>query len=165
MNVTGLSHCIRLSMAAGLALVAASCSTKTTGGGATIYKVNPYHLADLNPSKPVADPSIPFERSHRLHGAISRVEQTERLGNYMTIFWKISDRSQPVTVRLEYRQKNTGLAVKTVEQTIDHPKRKNVTEFTFTGDNYVANGPITSWRASIVRGGQALVTYDSYLWE
>lgn len=165
MNATGLTHCFRLLLAAGLTLLAASCSTKTTGGGATIYKVNTYHLANLNPSKPVSDPSIPFERSYRLHGAINRVEQVERLGNYLTVFWKISDRTQPVTVRLEYRQKKTGLAVKTIEQVIEQPRRKNVTEFAFTGDNYTVNGPITSWRASIVRDGQVLVTYDSYLWQ
>lgn len=164
MNVTGISQCIRLSLAAGLALVAVSCSTKTTGGGATIYKVNPFHLADVNASKPVADPSIPFERNYRLHGAISPVERQARQGNYYNIFWKIRDRSQPVTVRFEYRQKNTGMTTKVVEQEVQ-PRRKNSTEFSFIGEDYVINGPVTSWRASIVRGSEVLVEYKSYLWE
>jgi hypothetical protein len=163
MNVTGISQCIRLSLAAGFALVAVSCSTKVAGDGATVYKVNSFHL-NLNNSKPAADPSIPFETEYRLHGAISNVERAARQGNYYTVFWKIRDRSQPVTVRFEYRQKNTGMTTKTVEQQVQ-PRRKNTTEFAFTGDDYAVNGPITSWRASIVRGGEVLVSYKSYLWE
>lgn len=165
MNVTGISQCIRLSLAAGLALFAVSCSTKSVGDGAVIYKVNPYRLPDVNTYKVTADPSIPFEREYRLHGAISNVERQARQGDYFTIFWKLADRSQPVSVRFEYRQRNSGLTVKTIEQAIDEPRRKNVTEFAFIGDDYVLNGPVTSWRASIVRGGQVLVSYDSYLWK
>jgi len=165
MNVTGLSHCVRLLLAAGTALVVASCSTKTTGNGATIYKVNTYHMADINRVKVSAEPSIGFEREYRLHGAISNVERQARQGNYFTVFWKVAERSEPITVRLEYRQKNSGLTVKTVEQLIEDPGRRNTTEFAFIGDDYVLNGRVTSWRASIVRGKDVLVTYNSNLWE
>lgn len=163
MNVTRFSHCVRLSLAAGIMTLAASCSSKVSGTGATINKVNTYHLQTVG-GKPVADPSVSFERSYRLHGAISPVEQQARLGNYLTVFWKVSDRSEPVTVRLEYRQTNSGLAVKTVEQQVS-PGRTNTTEFAFVGDDYVLNGPITSWRASLLRGKDVLVSYDSYLWQ
>jgi hypothetical protein len=43
--------------------------------------------------------------------------------------------------------------------------RNNTTKFAFIGNEYQTNGPVTSWRASIVRGKDTLVDYKSYLWE
>src|SRR6186997_2678910 len=103
----------RVLFSAGLGLLLMSCSTKQVGSGATITKVNPYHLTDVATPIVAADPSIRFERDALLHGAISNAERTERQGDYFTIFWKAEDRSQPLKVRLEYRQKVTGLTVKT----------------------------------------------------
>jgi hypothetical protein len=161
-------HLIRSTRAlfsAGLGLLLMSCSTKQVGAGATITKVNPYHLADITRPIEAEDPSIRFERDAVLHGAISNAERLERQGDYFTIFWKATDRSQPLKVRLEYRQKLTGLTVKTVEQEVTDVRRTNTTKFSFVGNEYVSHGPVTSWRASIVRGKDTLVDYKSYLWE
>jgi hypothetical protein len=155
----------RVLLAAGLGLLLASCSTKQVGAGATITKVNPYHMPDALAPIDAADPALTFERNALLHGAISISERREREGNYFTVFWKAKDRSQPVTVRLEYRQKKTGLTVKKVEQEVTDVHRNNTTKFAFIGNEYLTNGPVTSWRASIVRGKDTLVDYKSYLWE
>jgi hypothetical protein len=155
----------RVLFSAGLGLLLMSCSTKQVGSGATITKVNPYHLADVSAPLQAADPSLLFEREAHLHGAISNAERTERQGDYFTIFWKAEDLSQPLKVRLEYRQKLTGLTVKSVEQEVTDVRRSNTTKFSFIGNEYVTHGPVTSWRASIVRGKNTLVDYKSYLWE
>jgi hypothetical protein len=152
-------------LAAGLGLLLASCSTKQVGNGATITKVNPYHMDDAFKVIDAADPALKFEHDALLHGAISVEERRARQGNYFTVFWKAKDRSQPLTVRLEYRQKKTGLTVKKVEQEVTDIHRHNTTKFSFIGSEYVTNGPVTSWRASIVRGKDTLVDYKSYLWE
>jgi hypothetical protein len=152
-------------LAAGLGLLLASCSTKQVGNGATIVKVNPYHMPDAFAIIEASDPSLRFERDALLHGAISVEERRALQGDYFTIFWKAEDRSQPLKVRLEYRQKNTGLAVKAIEQEVVEVDRNNTTKFSFIGNEYVTNGPVTSWRASIIRGKDSLVDYKSYLWE
>ncbi|HSJ02565.1 MAG: hypothetical protein ACAI34_04185 [Verrucomicrobium sp.] len=151
--------------AAGLGLLLASCSTASVGNGATITKVNPYHLTDVNARVVAADPSIQFEKDSILHGAISMTERVARQGDYFTIFWKVEDRSQPVVVRLEYRQKNSGLTIKKLEQEVTEVGRNNVTKFSLIGDDYISNAHVTSWRASILRGNQVLTSYNSYLWE
>jgi hypothetical protein len=161
-------HLIRSSrvlFAAGVGLLLGACSTKQVGNGATITKVNPYHLPDAFVQIKASDPSLLFERDAILHGAISTTERRERQGDYFTIFWEAEDRTQPVTVRLEYRQKNTGLKVKTIEQEVVDVDRNNTTKFSFIGNEYVTNGPVTSWRASLVRGKDTMVDYKSYLWE
>jgi hypothetical protein len=165
MSLPSLISHSRIILAAGLGLLLASCSTKSVGNGATITKVNPYHLKDVNARVVAADPSINFEKDSILHGAISQEERIARQGDYFTIFWSVEDRSQPVVVRLEYRQKASGLTIKKVEQDVAEIGRNNVTKFAFIGDDYVSNGPVTAWRASIVRGSQVLTSYNSYLWE
>ncbi|RBP39615.1 hypothetical protein DES53_10942 [Roseimicrobium gellanilyticum] len=155
----------RLILTAGMVSLLAACSTTPkTETGAKITKVNPYWLADISEPIRAQDPSILHERNALLHGAISNDERTARQGNYFTIFWELADR-QPVTVRLEYRQANSGLKVKTIEQEVTELKKHNVTKFSFIGEDYVTNGRVTSWRASLVRGKQTLADYKSYLWE
>lgn len=155
----------RVFLAAGLGLLMASCTTAQKGNGAAITKVNPYHLPDYAVIIPPSDPSLTFERDAILHGAISGTERAARQGDYYTIFWKVEDRTQPVKVRLEYRQQNTGYKVKMVEQEVTDIRRHNTTKFSFIGDDYVTNGPVTAWRASLVRGKDELVAYKSYIWE
>lgn len=155
----------RVFLAAGLGLLMVSCSTAQKGAGATITKVNPYRFPDYAVRIPPADPSITFERDAVLHGAISAKEREARQGDYFTIFWKAEDRTQPVKVRLDYTQQKTGSQLKMVEQEVTDIHRSNTTKFNFIGDEYVANGPVTSWRASIVRGKDTLVDYKSYLWK
>jgi hypothetical protein len=155
----------RLLLTAGLVSLLAACSTtpKTTSG-AKITKVNPYWLADISQPIQAQDPSILHERNALLHGAITTKEREARQGNYFTIFWEVEDK-QPTTVRLEYRQANTGLTVKKVEQEVTDLRKHNVTKFSFIGDDYVTNGRVTSWRASLVRGKETIADYKSYLWE
>ncbi len=147
-----------------VSLLAACSSTPKDTSAGKITKVNPYHLKDINAPIVAADPSIAFRRDEILHGAISQQERLALQGNYFTIFWELEDR-QPATVRLEYRQMNTGLAVKTIEEEVTEGHRKGVTKFAFNGDDYKTNGPVKSWRATLVRGKETIAEYKSYMWE
>src|SRR2546423_10435979 len=51
----------------------------------------------------VQDASIRFERQYRLFGAVTKLDQRERFGNYFDFFWK-ARRAANLTMRLEYRQ-------------------------------------------------------------
>lgn len=141
----------------------ASCSSIPKGTGGAVTKVKIYNL---NPAARLRadDPSIRFERQYYLHGAITQAEQLERAGQYYTVFWKVDDRSQPVTLKFEYRQRDTGLAIKVKEVEITDVNRSNITKFQVTGEEARTSGPVTSWRASIVRGKEQLATAESYLW-
>ncbi len=144
----------------------ASCSfgppVADTGG--KIWKVKYYHLANMAPI-PAADPSIPFERDYHLYGAITGAQRLFRQGNYYAIMWKVTDRTQPVKVRFEYRQQGTGLAVKSKEQEVSKFDHTNVTRFQVIGNDYANFGPVTAWRVTVVRGKQVLAESKSYLWD
>jgi hypothetical protein len=154
---------LRLLALSVMATTLISCSSAVVGNGGRISKVNYYHLV---PSKPiiVVDPAINFERQHYLYGAVTKAEVMNRGGHYYTIDWKVDDRSLPVTVRFEYRQANNGLATKVLEENINEVGRWNTTKFQVTGDEYNTNGRVTSWRVTLMRGKEELVSKASYLW-
>lgn len=158
----------RAAVCAGLGLMMASCSstkTKAASTGGKIDKVKYYHLADINKPIVAAEPSISFEKEYILHGAVTKKEREARQGHYYAVFWKVTDRSQPVKVRLEYRQQKMGAKVMMIEEEVASPRGSNVTKFAINGEPYVINGPVTSFRVSLVRGKEVLSEEKSYLWE
>ena len=154
---------LRLTVLALTSTVLVSCSSTKVGEGARISKVKYYHLV---PEKPVivADPAINFERQHHLYGAVTKAEVMNRGGHYYAIMWKAEDRSQPVTVRFEYRQAGSGLTTKVLEAEVSDIRRSNTTKFQVTGDEYNTNGRVTAWRTSVMRGKEELVSKASFLW-
>ena len=137
-----------------------ACSTP----GDSISKVK---ILRLDPAQRViaGDPAIDFERRYRLHGAITAQEVMERKGNYYTVEWSISDRSQPVLLKMEYRQALDPVKVQVIEQTIDRPGRSNTAEFQITGPAFAKGGKVIAWRILLLRGKQVLATRQSFLWE
>src|SRR2546430_14750229 len=59
--------------------------------------------APSSKSTTVQDASIRFERPYRLFGAVTRLDQRERMGNYFDFFWK-ARRTADLAVRFEYPQ-------------------------------------------------------------
>lgn len=146
-----------------LALSQVSCSSVSKGPGGQISKVKYYYLLPLKPVQ-TNDVAIKFEREHYLHGAVTKKEIMDRGGHYYTIFWKAADRTQPVTVRFEYRQANSGLTSKVREEQVSEVGKSNVSKFEVTGDEFNTNGRVTAWKVSLVRGKEVLASQESYLW-
>lgn len=164
MTFTERSLPYRLLCAAIAAVSLVSCSSATKGPGGTISKVKPYFLDPLVILR-TPDPAILFEREHYLRGAYTAAEQQKRSGSYYTIMWKVTDRSQPVKVRFEYRQANTSLKVMTLEQEVADVRRSNMTKFQVIGDEYTTGGRVSAWRVTLLRGTEELATQQSYLWK
>jgi hypothetical protein len=153
----------RLALVVLLLSSAVSCSSVSKGPGGQITKVKPYHLQPTEQLNTI-DPSILFERAHYLHGTVTLAQQLERAGHYYNIWWKVNDRSSPVTVRLEYRQKLSGLSVKTQDVQITDVRGSNQTQFSIIGADYQSNGPVTAWRITLRRGKEVLASQQSFLW-
>jgi len=147
-----------------LALSGASCSTADKTGSTYFTNVKYYNL-DLQKPLVTADRMVQFEQKHYLHGAISNEERRNREGHYYTFAWNTTDTTSPAVVRFEYRQKETGPAVQTVEVPVDPVRKSNRTTVAIIGDAYHTLGPVRSWRVSIVRNGEVVVSDQSYLWE
>lgn len=158
---------LRLICAASLlvfTVLTSSCSSASKGPGGTVSKVKYFHLIPTERFR-TSDRSIAFERQYLLRGAVTAAEQQERAGQYYSILWKVTDRTQPVTVKFQYRQANTGLETQVLTQEVTDVRRSNWSKFQITGPAYTANGRVTAWKLTLERAGEVLASQQSYLWE
>ena len=122
---------------------------------------------DFSSSKapaPVQAASITFERQYRLFGAVTKLDQRERFGNYFDFFWR-AKRPADVAVRLEYRQEKLHAHVQAQELSY-HNTRGNVkTEFKVVGDDYFDGGRVIAWRCLVINDGKIVAENHSFLWE
>lgn len=136
-------------------------------------KVKQFLLADIVPTKKgsgklsntglIRDPSIGFERTYHLFGAVTGLDQSQRYGDYLDFFWR-ARRPGEVTVRFEYRQEKLRTFVQAREVTYPHGKGSHTTSFDVVGDDFFTDGRILSWRCSLVSNGRIVAQKQSYLW-
>lgn len=151
-------------LAAAILASLTACSTTTKEGETYFTDIKYFHLKPGAERIPTQDPSVQFQEKHLLYGAISREEQDARAGHYYVFLWKTKDTVSPAEVVFEFRQQLTGSEVQSVSVNVPDPRRKNTTKIAVTGDIYVNNGPVTSWRVTILQNGQEVATEQSYLW-
>ena len=112
----------------------------------------------------VQDASIRFERQYRLFGAVTKLDQRERTGNYFDFFWR-ARRLADVTVRLEYKQEKLHAHVQGQEVFYPHVRGSYKTGFKVVGDDYFDDGRVIAWRCLLIEGGQVVAETHSYLWQ
>jgi hypothetical protein len=130
------------------------------------YQFRKIQLASFDPEyvEPEAkNDMILFERARRTFGAVDSTEMAQRYGNYYTIFWRNSTRSD-VTLRLEYRQAGLGNYVMAKERFYPDSVGSHRSTFEVTGDEFLENGRVTAWRALLIVEGRIVALSQSYMW-
>jgi hypothetical protein len=110
------------------------------------------------------DTPIDFERQYRLFGAITKLDQRQRFGNYFDFFWR-AKRPADLTVRLEYRQEKLHDLVQAQEISYLNVRGNQKTEFKVIGDDYLDDGRVTAWRCVLIENGRIVAEKHSYLWD
>ena len=110
------------------------------------------------------DESIQFERKYRLFGAVSLLDQRQRVGNYFDFYWR-TKRPANLTVRLEYRQEKLHALVQGRELYYPSAKGNIKSEFAILGDDYFDDGAVFAWRCLLIENGKIVAMKRSYLWE
>lgn len=108
--------------------------------------------------------SISFERSYRLFGAVTGLDQRQRFGNYFDFFWR-AKRDTPVTIRLEYRQEKLRSFTQARELTYPRGRGSHKTEFAVIGDDFFDDGKVIAWRCLLIADGKIVAEDRSYLWD
>ena len=127
----------------------------------TPAKARKNSFSSTNPG--IAEASLGFERTYRLYGAITAIDQRQRYGNYFDFFWRARRRSD-LTVRLEYRQEKLRSFVQAREAFYPNAKGNYKTEFKVIGDDYLNDGRVTAWRCLLIENGRIVAENRSYLW-
>jgi hypothetical protein len=110
------------------------------------------------------DASIQFERQYRLFGAVTLLDQRQRVGNYFDFFWR-TKRPADLTMRLEYRQEKLHSLVQARELYYPNAKGHIKSEFAIIGDDYFDDGAVIAWRCLLIENGKVVAMKRSYLWE
>jgi len=124
-------------------------------------------LASTAPSSKtttVQDASIRFERQYRLFGAVTKLDQRERIGNYFDFFWR-TRRQADLTVRLEYKQEKLHAHIQAQEVFYQGARGNRKTSFKVVGDDYFDDGRVIAWRCLLIENGQIVAETHSYLWQ
>jgi len=140
---------------------------KSSGTESTQGKTKGGKLSSTAPSSKsttVQDASIRFERQYRLFGAVTKLDQRERTGNYFDFFWR-ARRAADLTVRLEYRQEKLHAHVQAQEISYSNARGNHKTEFKVVGDDYFDDGRVTAWRCLLIENGTIVAETHSYMWE
>jgi hypothetical protein len=120
--------------------------------------------APSSKSTTIQDASIRFERQYRLFGAVTKLDQRERTGNYFDFFWK-ARRSADLTMRLEYKQEKLHAHIQAQEISYSNARGSNKTEFKVVGDDYFDDGRVMAWRCLLIENGRIVAETHSYMWE
>ncbi len=147
---------VRLLMLCFLAL--ASC-----GGAGKPLVVKQFRMLDTSLDLST-DPMVRNEKARRLHGAVSTVEKRGRLGLYHTVLWRDPAGPGEVEVLFEYQQAATASKVLRMSRRFPAADSRGVAEFPVIGADYLRNGRITAWQATLKRGGRVISTERSYMW-
>lgn len=114
-----------------------------------------------------SDSMVRGEKQRRLYGAVSAAERFERLGSYYTILWSDPKGagSGEVEILFEYQQGATASLVKRLTRKFASAEAAGKVEFSIIGADFQKNGRILTWKATLIRGGRAVATTQSYLWQ
>jgi hypothetical protein len=136
-------------------------------GRQTTSTISGKSLSGTSPSQKTAtlqDAPITFERQYRLFGAVTALDQRQRMGNYFDFFWR-AKRPSDVTVRLEYRQEKLHEHVQAQEITYRNVHGTHKTEFKVIGDDYFDDGRVIAWRCLLIENGRIVAENRSFMWE
>ena len=134
-------------------------NVQSTGKGGKLASTAP-----SSKSTTVQDASIRFERPYRLFGAVTKLDQRERIGNYFDFFWR-SRRVADLTVRLEYKQEKLHAHVQAQELFYPAARGNYKAAFKVVGDDYFDDGRVIAWRCLLIENGQIVAETHSYLWQ
>lgn len=109
------------------------------------------------------DPAVGFERAYRLYGAVTRLDQRRRYGQYYDFFWR-AKKDASITIRLEYRQENLRTYTQGREITYPHALGSHQTSFAIIGDDYFNDGRVLEWRCLLLESGRIVAEERSFLW-
>jgi hypothetical protein len=108
--------------------------------------------------------SLNFERSYRMFGAVTALDQRQRFGQYFDFFWR-AKRPSDVTVRFEYKQEKLRAFVQAKEQAYQNVHGTNRSEFQVVGDEYFDDGEVLAWRCLLIEHGRIVAEKRSFLWD
>ena len=108
---------------------------------------------------------LEYEFKYFNYGAVTEEQKKAKLGHYYVINFENSGPAEDLVLRFEYRQERTRDKILMFEIPFTAVKGARKGKFQVVGPDYVANGRVISWRASVVRpNGEIMDERTSWVW-
>jgi hypothetical protein len=111
-----------------------------------------------------ANHALLFEIKYINWGAVTDEQLRARQGHYFTISWENGGPAGDFTSRFEYRQVKSKDVVRTLTQNMPHVSGDTRSYFAVVDKAYLAYGPISSWRFTILKGDTVVAETKSFVW-
>lgn len=98
------------------------------------------------------------------YGAVTPRDFDDVTGFFYSFYWRTREQAD-VTVRLEYRQAALNNYVLAQELYYPDAKGSFQSDFRVTGDDYLENGQISSWRVLLIVDGRIVALSQSFMWK
>lgn len=106
------------------------------------------------------------QAAYILHGAKTKKEFKDKLGQFYTVNWIDSHTKKPLDLVFYYRQASTNSLILTKREHFPVGRKADIknTIFSVQGDEYNKKGRVTSWKVILEDNGQPISAESSYLW-
>jgi len=149
----------RLLCVSGLFCLLVSCASKN------VMEVKQFHLRSVDVESMQQAPMVRGEQMHRMHGAVTFEERSQRLGQYYSVSWKNDGSTTvPLKIVMDYQQSATGAKVLTMSKDLPGGEEAGRVEFIVSGESYRTNGRVLAWRIRMMSGSKVISEKRSYMW-
>jgi len=105
-----------------------------------------------------------YEIKYLNWGAVTDEQMKARQGHYFTITWANGGTKSDFTARFEYRQVKSKEVVHTLTQNMPHVSGTTRSYFAVVNKAYLAYGPVSAWRFTILKGDTVVAESKSFVW-
>jgi len=150
---------LRLLCVSGLFCLLLSCASKD------VMEVKQFHLRSIDMESMQQAPMVRGEQMHRMRGAVTIEERSQRLGQYYSVSWKNDGSATgPLKILMDYQQSATGSKVLTMSKDLPAGEEAGRVEFIISGESYRTNGRVLAWRIRMMSGSKVISEKRSYMW-
>ena len=124
-----------------------------------------FHLRSIKVENMQQAPMVRGKQMHRMRGAVTIEERSQRLGQYYSVSWKNDGSTTgPLKIVMDYQQSATGAKVLTMSKDLPAGEAAGRVEFIVSGESYRTNGRVLAWRIRMMSGSEVISEKRSYMW-
>ena len=123
-----------------------------------------HEVQDDSNYRAASNDSLLYEVKYLNWGAVTNEQLRARQGHYFTITFVNDGPPADFTTRFEYREVKSKQIVRTIVQEKKHVHGAERAYFAVVNHAYLAYGPVSSWRFTVLRGNTVVAEAKSYLW-
>jgi hypothetical protein len=123
-----------------------------------------HDVQDDSTYKGTGNTALDYEIKYLNWGAVTNRQMQARQGHYFTITWANDGPKADFVARFQYTQVKSKEIIRTLTQPMPQVAGTARAYFAVVGKAYLAYGPVSSWRFTILKGDTVVAEAKSFIW-